>query len=147
MRRVKVLSQLTDEQLVRFAGFMEQLPVKQWTHLVHQGAPASAMYLILDGEMRVRIMAGDHETILATLSAGDCFGEMSLFDDAPRSADVIANKDGTLLKISMEAFHRLVDQAPDIAAPFLAGLGKTLAGRVRADNKRLKDSVIQSLSY
>lgn len=147
LRRVKVLASLTDDQLGRFAQFMELMPVKQWTHLVRQGAPANGMYLILDGEMRVRMMVGDHETILATLSAGDCFGEMSLFDDAPRSADVIANKDSTLLKISIEAFERLVRQAPDLAAPFLAGLGKTLASRIRVDNKRLKDSVIQSLSY
>jgi hypothetical protein len=147
LRRVKVLAGLSDDQLAQFATFMELLPVKQWTHLVRQNTPASAMYLILDGELRVRIMVGDRETILSTLAAGDCFGEMSLFDDAPRSADVLANTDSTLLKISVEAFDRLVKQAPDLAAPFLSGIGKTLAGRIRTDNKRLKDSVIQSLSY
>jgi len=141
LRRVKVLADLSEAQLERFAGFMEVIIVRQWAHLVRQGSPGAAMYLILEGELRVRIMVGDKETILATLAPGECFGEMSLFDDSPRSADVISNADCTLLKISVETFARLMSDAPELAAPFLLALCKTLAGRIRADNKRVKDAV------
>jgi hypothetical protein len=141
LRRVKVLSSLGDDQLGRFASFMATEPVRQWTELVKQGLAGETMYLILEGEFRVRLMIGGKETILAHLGAGDCFGEIALFDDGPRSADVTANTDATVLKISKDALTRLINEAPDVAAPFLFALGKTLAARIRADNKRIKDSV------
>jgi CRP-like cAMP-binding protein len=86
-------------------------------------------------------MISGKETIIATLAPGECFGEMSLFDDAPRSADVVSNCDCVLLKIGCEAFAKMQREAPDLAAPFLLALGKTLAARIRADNKRMKDAV------
>ena len=141
LRRVKVLADMTDDQLTRFASFMETVTIRQWTHLVKQGSPGGDMYLLLEGEMRVRLMIGGKETIIATLAPGECFGEMSLFDDAPRSADVVSNCDCVLLKISCESFAKMHREAPELAAPFLLALGKTLAGRIRADNKRIKDAV------
>jgi CRP/FNR family cyclic AMP-dependent transcriptional regulator len=141
LRRVKVLAELHDEQLDRFASYMTLETIKQWTELVRQGIAGDTMYLVLDGEFRVRIMIGGRETILAQMSAGDCFGEMALFDDGPRSADVIANTDATVLKISKQSVDRLIQEAPDLAAPFLSAISKTLAARIRVDNKRIKDSV------
>jgi CRP-like cAMP-binding protein len=141
LRRVKALAELSDDQLARFACFMEPQSVRQWSLIVKQGDPDDGMYLVLDGELRVRLMIGGKETILATLGPGDCFGEIALFDQGPRSADVIANKDSILLKITTEAFDKLRREAPELSAPILFSISKTLAARIRADNKRIKDSV------
>jgi CRP/FNR family transcriptional regulator, cyclic AMP receptor protein len=141
LRRVKALADLSDEQLDRFIHFMEPQTVRQWAHIVKQGEVDDGMYLVLEGELRVRLMIGGKETILATLSAGECFGEIALFDQGPRSADVLSNKDSVLLKISTEAFERLRREAPELSAPILFSISKTLAARIRADNKRIKDSV------
>jgi hypothetical protein len=141
LRRVRALAELNDEQLVRFVRFMEAQTVRQWAQIVKQGDPDDGMYLVLDGELRVRLMIGGKETILATLGPGDCFGEIALFDQGPRSADVVANKDSILLKISSEAFDKLRREAPELSAPILFAISKTLAARIRADNKRIKDSV------
>jgi CRP-like cAMP-binding protein len=120
---------------------MEIEPVRQWTEIVKQGQLGDAMYLVLEGELRVRMMIGGKETILVTLGAGEFFGEISLFDHGPRSADVVANTDILLLKISAKKFEKVISQAPDLAAPFLFAMGKTLTARIRADNKRYRDSV------
>jgi hypothetical protein len=55
-----------------------------------------------------------------------------LFDQGPRSADVVANVDGALLKLSTVAFQRLTREAPSLATPFLQA-----TSRIRAENKRL----------
>jgi hypothetical protein len=141
LRRVKILASLTDPQLERLAQLMELQRVKQWTVIVKQGDPGDAMYLILEGELRARLMTGGKETTLSTLGPGDFFGDMSLFDQGPRSADVVANVDSTVLKITASSFENLAKEAPDLAAPFLMSTAKTLAARIRADNKRLGDSV------
>jgi len=141
LRRVKILGNLDDAQLSRFAQFMELERVNQWTVVVKQGEPGEAMYLILEGELRARLLAAGRETILATLGPGDFFGDLSLFDHGPRSADVVANVDSTVLKMSAAGFEKLALEAPDLATPFLFSTLKTLAARMRADNKRVRDSM------
>lgn len=141
LRRVKILACLDDAQLTRFAQFMELEAVKQWSVVVKQGDHGDTMYLILEGELRVRLQTGGRETILATLGPGDFFGDISLFDHGPRSADVVANVDSTVLKISAGGFEKLAAEAPELATPFLLSTIKTLVSRIRADNKRLRDSV------
>ena len=141
LRRVKILANLTDDQLARFAEFMEVERVPQFSVIVKQGDHGNTMFLILEGELRVRITTMGKESILATLSIGDFFGDISLFDHGPRSADVVANSDSVLLKISSDAFNNLAKAAPEIATPFLLAIGRTLTARIRADNKRYGDSV------
>jgi CRP/FNR family cyclic AMP-dependent transcriptional regulator len=69
------------------------------------------MFLALEGEVRVRLMIARKESVLTVLGPGEFFGEVALFDHGPRSADVIANQDSSLLKISAGAFHRPVAEA------------------------------------
>ncbi|HUZ06269.1 MAG TPA: cyclic nucleotide-binding domain-containing protein [Candidatus Paceibacterota bacterium] len=145
LRRIKILAGLNDAQLAHLAQFMEMKRVPQWALVVKQDDPGDAMYLIIDGELRAQITGGGKETILATFGPGDFFGDMALFDNGPRSADVVANKDSSVLKLSTIAFERLVREAPDVAAPFLQAAAKTLAARIRTDNKRL-DRVTQQFS-
>ncbi len=141
LRRVKIFADLQDAQLQRFVQFMEVMRSRQFTEIVKQGDHGDAMYLVLEGELRVRMMISGKETVLVTLNAGDFFGEISLFDQGPRSADVVANQDSLLLKISAAAFQKLQTDAPDLAAPFMFAICKTLTARIRADNKRYRDSV------
>jgi hypothetical protein len=141
LRRMKIFAGMSDGDLEKFLEFIEVQTALPWATVVRQGSPGDAMFLILEGEVRVRLIIGGKETILATLPAGEFFGEISLFDHGARSADVIANKDTTLLKITAFSFQKLVTEAPALAAPFLFAIGKTLTARIRADNKRFQDSI------
>ncbi len=141
LRRVKVLSALSDALLARFLEFVEVQKIRQFTAVVKQGDPGDAMFFVLEGEVRVRMAVGEQEKILALLSVGDFFGEISLFDHGPRSADVISNTDTTVLRLSASSFQKLSEKAPELAAPFLLAMGRTLTGRIRADNKRYKDTL------
>jgi CRP-like cAMP-binding protein len=141
LRRVKILAGLTDAQLGRFLELMEVREAKQWEEIVKEGSPGDAMYLLLEGEVRVRLIIAGKESILATLCAGEFFGEVALFDHGPRSADVVANSNCLLLKIPTAAFQKLVQDVPELAAPFLYSIGRTLIARIRADNKRYRDSI------
>ena len=137
LRRIKIFSQLNDAQLDHLTEFMEVHKMPQWTAVVKQGDEGNGMFFILQGELRARVMVGEKETTLATFGPGDFFGDMSLFDRGPRSADVIANVDSIVLKMSDVAFERLTREAPALATPFLQATARTLAARIRADNQRL----------
>lgn len=137
LRRIKILSNLKDAQLAHLADFMEVQEVAQHTVVFTQGEVGDAMYLVLAGELRARSALTGTESVLATFGAGDFFGDMALFDNGPRSADVIANMNSTLLKISAINFYRLIREAPALATPFLQATARTLSSRIRADNKRI----------
>ena len=137
LRRIKILSNLKDAQLAHLADYMEMENVAQHAAVFHQGDVGDAMYLVFAGELRARTMVGGRETVLITFSTGDFFGDMALFDNGPRSADVIANVDSRLIKISAVNFYRLIREAPALATPFLQATARTLSSRIRADNKKL----------
>ncbi len=145
LRRIKILAELGDTQLAHLSDYLEKQRVAQWSVVVRQGETGDAMYFVLEGELRARVLAGERETILCTFGAGEFFGDMALFDHGPRSADVVANVDSTVVKLSAAQFDRLTKEAPALAAPFLQATARTLAARIRADNKRL-DRVTQQFS-
>ncbi len=141
LRRVKILSDFDDQQLGAFVQYMEVQQVQQFTEIVKTGQHGDAMFLILEGEVRVRLMIGSKERILATLSAGEFFGEMTLFDQSPRSADIVANTDCVLIKVDVQHMEKLMEDAPAVATKFLSGICRTFSARIRADNKRFKDTL------
>ena len=142
MLRIKVLAGLNDAQLQSFVRYMEIITLESLATAVREGDPGDAMYLILEGELRASVTRHGKESILATLKAGDFFGEISLLDEGPRSADVFANERSTLLKISTTSFAKLRREAPALAEPFLHALSQILVGRMRMVNKRYVDSLL-----
>jgi len=141
LRHIKILAGLNDDQLQGFLNATEVHTVLAGTRLAKQGEPGNAMFLLLEGELRVRGMVDGRETSLGTLNAGEFFGEISLFDQGPRCSEVIASADSTILRITASELEKLAYEAPQIAAPFLLAVGKSLAMHIRADNKRYRDSI------
>ena len=118
---------------------LDQVSVKDGEVVVRQDEPGDCMYIVVDGEVRVVHHRGTRDIALATLRSGDFFGEIALVDSGPRSADVIANTDSTLLRISSSAVEELSKDAPQVANMFLRRIGQTLSARMRANNRRLAD--------
>ena len=141
LRRMKVFSGLDDRQIESFVRYMEVIHCQQFNHIVRKGEHGDAMYIVLEGELRALAMVDGKESTLATMTAGETFGEISLIDQGPRSSDVVANKDSVLLKISSTAFDQLLREAPALAVPFLLALSRSVVGRVRGLTKRYEDSV------
>jgi CRP-like cAMP-binding protein len=137
LRRIKILGHLKDTQLAHLCDFMEVHQAEAHSLLFKQGDIGDAMYLVLSGELRARVLNGSNESILSTFRTGDFFGDMALFDNGPRSADVVSSTESTLLKISAANFFRLIREAPALATPFLQATVRTLSSRIRADNKRI----------
>src|ERR1051325_10651197 len=139
LRRLKVFADMTEEQLLTFVSLVEPVEMLVNRIIVRMGDQGDCMYLILEGEVRVRQVVKGRDTELARLETGDFFGEICLFDEGPRSADVIANKDCTLLRITKPAFHSIMDQHPDVAVRFLFAIIRTVESRIRNQNKKYTD--------
>jgi len=97
--------------------------------IVTQGTPGQAFYLVLSG--RVEILRDSSS--LGTFGSGDFFGEMSLLDQAPRSATIRAVDETTCLMLSSWDFKALLEQHPSIAVKLL----EVLSRRLRVADERL----------
>lgn len=136
MRRIRLFADMSDEQVEEFLGMIEKVKVRSFQNIVRQGEHGDSMYLILDGEARVSVKLDGKEDTIAMLGAGDFFGEVAVLDDGPRSADVVANKDCTLLKLSKKSLQKIIETNAQLAALFLLAMNRFLGGRIRATNDR-----------
>ncbi len=96
--------------------------------ILGQEDPGDALYVLASGKVKV-VLYGDsgREIILSIFkSPGDFFGEMSLLDDEPRSATVVAVEPSTLLVLSRAAFRDHIAARPGTAFRVLAELSRRL---------------------
>ena len=102
--------------------------------LMQQGeASASGLFLIESGRLAVTL-AAHPERRLASLMGGTMVGEMALYDSAPRSATVTAERASTVWSLSRQGLARLNAEAPQTALQVHAFVMRTMAERVRQAN-------------
>jgi len=82
---------------------------------------------------------GDVETTLATLEEGDFFGEMSLFDNSPRSATVKALGDVKLLEINQKNFLKKISRDPSLAFRML----EKMSQRIRITDEKILNCTVE----
>jgi CRP/FNR family transcriptional regulator, cyclic AMP receptor protein len=99
-----------------------EMSYKDGSTIVSQGTIGVGFFMILDGKAEVR----KGGKVLATLSKGSFFGEMSLIDDQPRSADVVAVQATKCWAITSWAFASVMKTHPEIAVGMLKELVKRL---------------------
>jgi CRP-like cAMP-binding protein len=141
LRRIKMLAQVDERLLASLLTYLEVVQVNQFGTVVKKGEQGDAMFMVLEGELRARVLINGQETTLSTMGVGECFGELAVVDHGPRSADVIANEPSTLIKVSSGALLKLLTEAPALAAPFMLALTRVIAQRVRAITKRYEDTI------
>ena len=115
---------LADDELRLLADRFVERRLRAGQLLFYQGDPADSLYLVGDGKIRVFVAseAGD-VMVVATLGAGDTFGEIALIDGGTRSASAESVGDTTLLSLTRNVFLELVHENPRLVDSLLESLG------------------------
>jgi CRP-like cAMP-binding protein len=98
----------------RFTGH----DVAPGTDLIREGDAGRGLYVVLSGEVEVLKGEEPFETTLATLRAGDVFGEIALVRGTPATATVRAARQSTVLFLAREYFERLMQALPELRSFF-----------------------------
>ena len=139
LKRVPLFSDLSDVELARFTAVVREREYPKNSVILFEDDPGDALYIVSGGQVKVVLIGEDgREVILSVLSDGDFFGEMSLIDDEPRSAHVIAMKDSALLVLRRDDFQQQIQQLPSIALKVL----KVLVGRLRRADAKIGGLVL-----
>lgn len=130
------LSELTPEdlQLIRNYGVNKVYPKN--SIVINEGDQSDALFFILDGKVKIYVSEQDgREVILNILGAGEFFGELSLIDEAPRSASVMTLESATISMITKPGFQQCIAEHPDIAMRLM----RVLCQRIRTLTASVKN--------
>ena len=108
--------------------------------LFEENDPGSRMYVIRSGQIRIYRRVGKDEVELATLGAGDFFGEMALLEGLPRSANAQVVEECELIEVDASTFEAMIRGSSEIAVRIM----RALAARVRELDFRLQNLLAES---
>ncbi len=131
LENVPIFSGLTDRQLRRLARDTMERSFPEGATIVKQGEKGIGFYLLLDGRVEVRRKGRR----LATLGPGHFFGEMALFAEEARSADVVATQPTRCLVLSRWEFWGVAMEEPRM----LRGMLQEIAHRLSDTNRALTE--------
>jgi len=123
LSQVPLFSSCSNRDLQKIAKASDEVSIDEERVLVEQDKPGHEFFVIIEGTAAVK--RSDRK--IATLGAGDHFGELALFDGGPRTATVVAETPLKVLVLGQREFAGLLDEVPGLSHKIL----KNLAIRIR----------------
>ena len=119
---------LSSEQRFKIFSAMVRQDIVRGETLVAQGDPSDSLYVVLHGALAVR-RTGDADPI-AELRAGELVGEIGFFANLPRTVNVIAIRDTSVLVLTRAAYQELAESTPAITEALLTALALRFAQQI-----------------
>jgi CRP-like cAMP-binding protein len=134
IEQVPLFAGITESEATALSLASEKRQYKRGDCLVEQGHTTLCLYVILSGRADVILRAGNGKQFnVATLGAGECFGEMSILDNEPHCATVSADGNMDVLVLSQFAFNEVLQQNSNITASIF----HTLATRLHTTTQQI----------
>ena len=136
LKSFRILSGLADDEVAALKPRLRQSKSTKGGLIVAEGAGDRTLYLLLNGSAHVTISSHDaKEVIISQLADGDFFGELSLITGNPRSANVVAMTNCTLLTLTADDFLAHTQKHSGLALALL----RELAERLAHSSKKIAD--------
>src|SRR5512143_452458 len=130
---IPLFATLERDAFQEFAAITREKTYPKGSVILFEDDPGDSLFVVRQGRVKVVLVGEDgREVILGVLGVSEHFGELSLIDDRPRSAHVIAMEDSHLLVLRREDFRKRVESSPAVAWSLLTELSRRLR---RADEK------------
>lgn len=120
-----VFRTVNTDDLRLVADLLEEERFYKGDHVFEMHDMGDYMYVITEGAVGISLDASKDEYV-ATRKPGECFGEMNLIDDLPRSATAVVLEDAMLLKLDKQKLRGLILSYPELALGMLKALSLNL---------------------
>jgi CRP/FNR family cyclic AMP-dependent transcriptional regulator len=134
-----LLKHLEDADRARLAEYAQMVRYAADSVIFQRGDPGDSMMAVITGRVKICIHSLEgKELILNIIKTGEVFGEISLIDGEPRTADAVALENCQLLVLERRDFQRHLDENPRMAGRLLA----ILCQRLRRTSAHLEESLL-----
>ena len=128
LKKVSFFSSLPDADILKIIAVCGKTDLNAGEVVFSEGTRGQHFYIILKGAVEIVKNHGQQgQDIIAIYKEGQCFGELALIDDFPRSATVLTAEPSELLRISRDDFQKVVQESATISFSIL----KTLTAMIR----------------
>jgi CRP/FNR family cyclic AMP-dependent transcriptional regulator len=132
LREVLLFKDVAEEEEAAVWARLEERRLRRGDVLFREGDAGKELFFIRSGTVIVsKHVKGRVEQVLARLGPGDFFGEMSLFDDQPRSATIQAESETVMYGLDRSNLDHLIEQNPRAATAFFTQVVLVLIKRLR----------------
>lgn len=137
LSKIAILKELSPDELLILSDFMEIRNYAPGLNIFKEGELGTELCIIKKGEVEVlkNDDLSEKQELLAQLSTGDFFGEMSVLERCERSATVKAIEDTEIYSLSLESLKKLEKENLEISMKFYKGFVKLIAARLRMRNE------------
>ncbi|HUI72659.1 MAG TPA: diguanylate cyclase, partial [Spirochaetia bacterium] len=143
LERVAVFSLLSHDDVERVTRHLSSVELAEGQTLFREGETGKEMYILAEGKVAITIRLPDGaEQQIAEVSPGDFFGEMSIFDNAPRSATCRALSPSVVFSLSKDAFGDIIVQHPRIALKLMYRMLNVTTQRLRDTSQFVSEMVL-----
>jgi len=136
IRAMPLFAPLSDEQVRQVAARAVERVYGVHETVIRQDEPGDSLFVILSGRVEITVADPPRSASLATLAAGDFFGEMSLLTGAARTATATAVAETILVEVDRQVFREVLQQSPSLVAE----LGSTLRERMIRRDRAVIDA-------
>lgn len=130
LKNTQLFAETPENVLTSIVPIMKEISFQEGKTIFKKGEIGNCMYIIYAGEIGIY----DHETLLATFTKGDVFGELALLDAEPRSASAVVESDVLLFRIDQEDFFDLMEERNELLRSVL----RILCQRIRTQNDKIR---------
>ena len=135
LRNVSLFESLDQQELEALSDVTFTRTFSKDNVIILAEEEGDTLFILKKGQVKVSIVSeGGREVILSLLGPGSVFGELSLLDGKPRSANVVATEETDLLMLRRADFLQLIYKTPQIATALLA----ELATRMRKTDRQIE---------
>jgi diguanylate cyclase (GGDEF)-like protein len=143
LAKVGVFSVLSLEEIELISDHLAVVELAEGETLFREGDAGNHMFVLADGAAAVSILLPDgKEREIARFAPGDFFGEMSIFDNAPRSASCRALAKSSLYSLSKDAFADIIREHPQIAQKLMYRMLNVTTQRLRGTSEFVSEMVL-----
>ncbi|MBU0465964.1 MAG: cyclic nucleotide-binding domain-containing protein [Proteobacteria bacterium] len=122
------------------SNYLEKVNFRADEKIISFGDTEKSIFFLVKGSVDVIIpISKERKKRLLTSTFGSMFGEMSLIDGSPRSADIIARELSTCFKLSSANFYKLKNDYPEITLNLYAAIARITAERLRAASHTISE--------
>lgn len=143
LARVPLFTSLKPAYIAELASKVRIRNYRRGEIIFHKDDPGPTLYIIKTGQVKITTYSSEgEEVILSILTENEFFGELSLLDGKPRSANVTAIETTQVLVLQQHDFLDTIEKHPEIAKQIMVALSE----RLRQTNRLLEDIVFLDLS-
>ena len=142
LRKHPIFCDLDSEAFDQLCRYAKHAALKRGTTICSKGDPGNSLVAVISGTVKISVSSAEgRSAILNLIGPGEIFGEMSVLDGQPRSADATANTNCEIFTIDRREFLPFVRSQPALAMKFI----ELLCTRLRWTSDQVEQIILQNL--